>query len=191
MSKTLSKSNLKPYAVPTPLCLRQLQANGVIYTPVQEETPLYWSFFEDPNTGQGVLIFDAQNTVYALGFGNAQDVLSDLAPHLCSPLMGEKSFQAPAKGAPLSLSFRGTSLEEDVWHGLLARRQKGALLTYSDLAQDIGRPKAVRAVASAVGRNPISYFIPCHLVIRKDGGLGGYRWGLPSKNALLKEANLS
>jgi len=177
--------------VPTPLCLRLLQANGVIYTPVQEETPLYWSLFKDPGIGQGVLIFDTQNTVYALGFGEDESVLSNLTLHLCGPLMGEKSFQAPAKGAPLSLSFRGTRLEEDVWHGLLARRQRGTLLTYSDLAQDIGRPRAVRAVASAVGRNPISYFIPCHLVIRKDGGLGGYRWGLTSKNALLKEANLS
>jgi AraC family transcriptional regulator of adaptative response/methylated-DNA-[protein]-cysteine methyltransferase len=57
--------------------------------------------------------------------------------------------------------------------------------TYSEIAGAIGHPQAVRAVGTAVGRNPISWLIPCHRALRKSGGLGGYHWGLPVKRALL------
>ncbi|MEN8682795.1 MGMT family protein, partial [Marivita sp.] len=56
---------------------------------------------------------------------------------------------------------------------------------YSEIAEFIGHPKAVRAVGTAVGRNPISYLIPCHRALRKSGGLGGYHWGLPVKRSIL------
>lgn len=65
----------------------------------------------------------------------------------------------------------------------------GETKTYSELAESIGRPKAVRAVASACGKNPVSILIPCHRVIRKNGGLGGYRWGLRLKERLLTHEN--
>ena len=58
-------------------------------------------------------------------------------------------------------------------------------MTYSDVAGAVGRPDAVRAVASAVGRNPISWLIPCHRVLRATGALGGYHWGLERKRAML------
>ncbi|MEO1798615.1 MAG: MGMT family protein, partial [Pseudomonadota bacterium] len=61
----------------------------------------------------------------------------------------------------------------------------GYVTTYSDIARVIGRPKAVRAVGTAVGRNPVSWLIPCHRALRKSGGLGGYHWGLPVKRAML------
>jgi len=57
--------------------------------------------------------------------------------------------------------------------------------TYSEIAKKIGAPKAVRAVGTAVGRNPVSWLIPCHRALRKSGGLGGYHWGLPVKRAML------
>jgi AraC family transcriptional regulator of adaptative response/methylated-DNA-[protein]-cysteine methyltransferase len=77
-----------------------------------------------------------------------------------------------------------------VWKALL-EIPSGSLCTYSSLAEAIGRPTATRAVASAVGDNPISWFIPCHRVIRKGGNLGGYRWGLPRKKVMLAwEASL-
>ena len=60
----------------------------------------------------------------------------------------------------------------------------GHVTTYSDIAAVIGRPKAVRAVGTAVGRNPISWLIPCHRALRKSGALGGYHWGLPVKRAI-------
>ena len=59
------------------------------------------------------------------------------------------------------------------------------MTTYSDIARAIGNPNAVRAVGTAVGRNPVSFLIPCHRALRKSGGLGGYHWGLPVKRAIL------
>lgn len=61
----------------------------------------------------------------------------------------------------------------------------GHVTTYSDIAAAVGNPKAVRAVGTAVGRNPVSFLIPCHRALQKAGGLGGYHWGLPVKRAML------
>ncbi len=69
--------------------------------------------------------------------------------------------------------------------GALLQIPTGHVTTYSDIARAIGHPQAVRAVGTAVGRNPISWLIPCHRAIRKSGGLGGYHWGLPVKRAIL------
>ena len=66
----------------------------------------------------------------------------------------------------------------------------GQTKTYSELAESIGKPKAVRAVASACGKNPVSILIPCHRVLRKNGEMGGYRWGVPLKRGLLQHENV-
>lgn len=88
-----------------------------------------------------------------------------------------------AKGeAKLLLS--GSPLQLKVWEALL-NIPSGHVTTYSDIAQNIGKPKAMRAVGTAVGRNPVSWLIPCHRALRKSGALGGYHWGLPVKRALL------
>jgi O-6-methylguanine DNA methyltransferase len=78
----------------------------------------------------------------------------------------------------------GTNFQVQVWRALL-RVPEGALTSYSAIAGAIGRPSATRAVANAVGANPVSWLIPCHRVIRTSGALGGYRWGLDAKRALL------
>ena len=78
----------------------------------------------------------------------------------------------------------GAPFQIKVWEALLAI-PSGQVTTYSEIAQSIGSPRAVRAVGTAVGRNPISWLIPCHRALRKSGGLGGYHWGLPVKRALL------
>ena len=78
----------------------------------------------------------------------------------------------------------GAPFQIKVWEALLAV-PSGHVTTYSDIAGAIGRPRAVRAVGTAVGRNPVSWLIPCHRALRKSGGLGGYHWGLPVKRALL------
>ena len=78
----------------------------------------------------------------------------------------------------------GTALQIKVWEALM-RIPSGEVTTYSEIARVIGNPKAVRAVGTAVGRNPVSWLIPCHRAMRKSGGLGGYHWGLPVKRALL------
>lgn len=85
---------------------------------------------------------------------------------------------------PLNLHLQGTPFQLQVWEALLGIPE-GNLATYSELALKVGNPGASRAVGSAVGANPIAYLIPCHRVIRSDGGLGGYRWGTDRKQQLL------
>ena len=92
------------------------------------------------------------------------------------------SQDAPRPDLPLDM--RGTAFQMKVWQFLLSIRE-GDVLSYSELAAKIDKPKAVRAVASACGKNRIGVLIPCHRVLRGDGGLGGYRWGLERKRALL------
>lgn len=85
----------------------------------------------------------------------------------------------------LPLDIRGSEFEVRVWDSLRTIPE-GEVLGYSQLAGKISRPRAVRAVASACGRNRIAVLIPCHRVLRGDGQLGGYRWGLARKQALLQ-----
>ena len=85
---------------------------------------------------------------------------------------------------PLSVLVKGTNFQIKVWQALLTI-PAGKLVSYSAIAQTIGKPKAVRAVGSAIGANPVALLIPCHRVIRQSGELGGYRWGLIRKHAML------
>jgi AraC family transcriptional regulator of adaptative response/methylated-DNA-[protein]-cysteine methyltransferase len=84
----------------------------------------------------------------------------------------------------LPVDIRGSEFEVLVWNSLRTIPE-GVVIGYRTLAENIGRPGAVRAVASACGRNRIGVLIPCHRVLRGDGQLGGYRWGLSRKRALL------
>ncbi|WP_375687635.1 methylated-DNA--[protein]-cysteine S-methyltransferase [Pseudooceanicola sp. LIPI14-2-Ac024] len=83
-----------------------------------------------------------------------------------------------------ALHMIGAPFQIKVWEALL-QIPSGHVTTYSEIADSIGKPRAVRAVGTAVGRNPVSFLIPCHRAIRKSGGLGGYHWGLPVKRAML------
>lgn len=83
-----------------------------------------------------------------------------------------------------ALHMIGSPLQIKVWEALL-RIPTGHVTTYSEVANAIGNPRAVRAVGTAIGRNPVSWVIPCHRALRKSGSLGGYHWGLPVKRALL------
>ena len=78
----------------------------------------------------------------------------------------------------------GSDFEVRVWQALL-RIPMGQAVSYQDIARHLGQPTASRAVGSAVGRNPISFVVPCHRVLRGDGSLGGYHWGLTRKRALI------
>ncbi|MFZ2150334.1 MAG: MGMT family protein [Minisyncoccia bacterium] len=84
--------------------------------------------------------------------------------------------------------LKGTVFQKKVW-GALLRIKKGETVTYKELARRIGKPSAVRAVANAVGANPLAPKIPCHRVVRSDGALGGYsgKGGVKTKLALLKK----
>ena len=85
---------------------------------------------------------------------------------------------------PVRLVLIGTDFEVRVWECLM-RIPMGRAVTYGDIARHLGQPTASRAVGSAVGRNPISFVVPCHRVLRGDGNLGGYHWGITRKRALI------
>ncbi len=85
----------------------------------------------------------------------------------------------------LTLDPSGTDFQLKVWQ-TLQKIPKGRTLTYTEVAKEIGRPKAIRAVASACARNKIAILIPCHRVVREGGALAGYRWGLQRKKNLLE-----
>jgi len=93
--------------------------------------------------------------------------------------------EAPALGLDLPLDVRGTAFQQRVWQAL-RKIPAGSTASYSDIAERIGAPKSVRAVAQACAANAIALAIPCHRVIRRDGALSGYRWGVERKRALLE-----
>jgi AraC family transcriptional regulator of adaptative response/methylated-DNA-[protein]-cysteine methyltransferase len=93
--------------------------------------------------------------------------------------------EAPAMAIDLPLDVRGTAFQQRVWQAL-RKIPVGATASYADIARRIGTPTAVRAVAQACGANPVAIAIPCHRVVRHDGGLSGYRWGVERKRALLE-----
>lgn len=93
--------------------------------------------------------------------------------------------EAPAAGHGLALDIRGTAFQQQVWAALRAI-PPGATATYAEIAAAIGRPKAVRAVASACARNQLALAVPCHRVVPAAGGTGGYRWGAARKAKLLQ-----
>ncbi|NPD17401.1 bifunctional DNA-binding transcriptional regulator/O6-methylguanine-DNA methyltransferase Ada [Xinfangfangia sp. D13-10-4-6] len=93
--------------------------------------------------------------------------------------------EAPGIGLTLPLDIRGTAFQERVWQAL-RQIPPGQTATYTDIARLIGEPKAVRAVAQACGANKLAVAIPCHRVVRHDGTLAGYRWGVERKRALLE-----
>lgn len=93
--------------------------------------------------------------------------------------------EAPQIGIDLPLDLQGTAFQQRVWQAL-RNIPAGATISYSELAQRLGMPRAVRAIAQACAANHIAVAIPCHRVIRHDGGLSGYRWGVERKRALLE-----
>jgi len=92
--------------------------------------------------------------------------------------------EAPQRGLDLPLDVRGTAFQQRVWQALSAI-PPGSTATYTEIAARIGAPRSVRAVAGACAANAIAVAIPCHRVVRNDGGLAGYRWGVERKRALL------
>ncbi len=95
----------------------------------------------------------------------------------------------PNVGFDLPLDIRGTAFQQRVWHAL-REIPVGTTASYTDIANRIGSPKAVRAVAGACAANALAVAIPCHRVVRSDGNLSGYRWGVERKRALLKKESV-
>lgn len=93
--------------------------------------------------------------------------------------------ERPVLGLDLPLDIRGTVFQQRVWQAL-REIPVGSTASYTDIANRIGSPKSVRAVAQACAANALAVAIPCHRVVRNDGGLGGYRWGIARKAELLR-----
>lgn len=143
------------------------------------------------------LLFLTERGICGLAFvsGDRASVFADMAARWpaarfvedapAAAAMAARIF-APAgeRGAPLPLHLYGTNFQIRVWEALL-RVPEGALVTYSDLAAAIGAPEAARAVGAACGRNPISWLIPCHRAILRNGYIRDYAWGRPRKLAMI------
>jgi AraC family transcriptional regulator of adaptative response/methylated-DNA-[protein]-cysteine methyltransferase len=99
-------------------------------------------------------------------------------------LAAMRYFDAAHVPAPIMLVLKGTPFQRMVWRELL-KVPAGEVSTYKKIATQISKPRATRAVGSAVGRNPVSFFIPCHRILASNGGLGGYYWGLDKKREIL------
>ena len=155
-----------------------------------------WGWFDSP-FGPALVMGTARG-ICGLAF-SAEMGEDDAMTDLCSRWPGAKFHENPGMlrdwvntafaaqdgstgKAPIYLI--GAPFQIKVWEALLSI-PSGQVTTYSEIAQTIGTPKAVRAVGTAVGRNPISWLIPCHRALRKSGGLGGYHWGIPVKRAML------
>ena len=98
--------------------------------------------------------------------------------------------EAPGQGADLPLDVRGTAFQQRVWQALRAI-PPGTTASYAEIAERIGAPAATRAVAQACGANPLAVAIPCHRVVRRDGDLSGYAWGVARKRELLRREKVA
>ena len=114
-------------------------------------------------------------------FGEAE-LVEDALPALKKGIV--EFLRGDANLAKVPVDIRGTVFQRKVWDEL-RRIPRGETRTYSEIARAIGAPRAVRAVGSACGANPVALVVPCHRAVRTDGGMGGYAWGLPRKKKLL------
>ncbi|HJY76501.1 MAG TPA: methylated-DNA--[protein]-cysteine S-methyltransferase [Burkholderiales bacterium] len=114
------------------------------------------------------------------------DDLRESTTELALLLTNVKNFlEAPRTGLDTPLDLRGSELEQRVWNAL-REIPPGATRTYSEIAQRLGVAATAKEVGEACAANPLAVAVPCHRVLRKDGSLGGYRWGLRRKRALLE-----
>jgi AraC family transcriptional regulator of adaptative response/methylated-DNA-[protein]-cysteine methyltransferase len=149
-----------------------------------------------------ILVAATDKGVCAIEFGNDPETLvrtlQDRFPK-AQLIGGDQAFEqlvakvvgfveAPTRGLDLPLDIRGTVFQKRVWNAI-RRIPAGATASYADLAKRIGHPQAMRAVAQACASNTLAVAIPCHRVVRRDGALSGYRWGVERKEALLMREN--
>ena len=119
-------------------------------------------------------------------FPNAQLVqVQDGRDDFLAPRVGQVARLLSGQSGALDIELIGTAFQQRVWQALM-KIPRGQTRSYAQLAQSLGRPSAARAVARACAQNRLAVVVPCHRIIRGDGSLGGYRWGLPVKDDLLR-----
>jgi AraC family transcriptional regulator, regulatory protein of adaptative response / methylated-DNA-[protein]-cysteine methyltransferase len=166
------------------------------YAKEGEGLTIRWGWFDSPFGPAIVMATD--KGICGMGFADepgAEAAMTDMIrrwpkadfeedPTELRPLVDAAFGLAPGAAGKTPLHLIGAPFQIKVWEALLSV-PSGQVTTYSDIAATIGSPRAVRAVGTAVGRNPVSWLIPCHRALRKTGALGGYHWGLPRKRAML------
>lgn len=170
-----------------------MQSRLRIITHQTDSSPIHFGFAQSP-CGQCLFAWQ-QDVLLLLAFCPAvyrDDALADLLrlwPAACesrddavAARWAERIFHS---NAPLTVLLKGTEFQQQVWQALL-QIPAGATCSYADIAKAVGRPRAYRAVGSAVGANPVAWLIPCHRVLPAGGGLGNYRWGKETKQLLLE-----
>jgi AraC family transcriptional regulator of adaptative response/methylated-DNA-[protein]-cysteine methyltransferase len=125
------------------------------------------------------LVNDLQGRFPATPLTRADEVLEPLLARVVQLV------ESPGAEVYLPLDLQGTPFQQRVWQQL-REIPAGSTTTYTAIAERIGAPRSARAVAQACGANPLAVVIPCHRVVRGDGGLSGYRWGVERKKQLLK-----
>lgn len=149
-------------------------------------------FFYETDYGLAIIASTSKGICY-VGFGEKESMLNGMKKRYSGASFREEeadlhelasNFIKNEKIVKLPLHISGTDFQLSVWKALL-EIPIGKLSSYQAVANAVNNPKAVRAVGSAIGDNPISYIIPCHRVIRSDGGLGGYFWGLDIKKKMI------
>ena len=161
-----------------------------------EGLEIVYGFHPSP-FGLALLMITARG-VCGLGFADDEDARDEALADMTSRWPAATFKEDPTRTAkaaaqifgpdkstdPLRIALIGSEFEMKVWETLL-RIPAGRALTYSDVASEIGKPGAMRAVGSAVGRNPVAFVVPCHRVLAKAGKLGGYHWGITRKQAII------
>ena len=146
-----------------------------------------------------ILIAATANGICAVSFGDdPQGLVHELERRFSKAVLvgGDEAFETlvakvvgfverPSAALDLPLDVRGTAFQQRVWQAL-RQTLPGESFSYSDLAKRLGAPNSVRAVARACASNPVAVAIPCHRVVRADGSLSGYKWGVERKRALLE-----
>jgi AraC family transcriptional regulator of adaptative response/methylated-DNA-[protein]-cysteine methyltransferase len=151
-----------------------------------------------------VLVARSENGVRAILLGdNARTLVEDLQARMPSAKLADGDDQCsyiaamvtahvddPHISLDFTLDAQGTRFQKEVWKALRAI-PAGMTISYTELARQVGAPQAIRAVASTCGANPIALAVPCHRAVSKNGALGGYRWGVERKRALLEREKRS
>lgn len=152
---------------------------------------LSYGFSETP-FGECCIVFNKE-VIWALTFAeNHETALIDINKRFPKTILDQNDEKTSnivrqifVNGEKPCLQLVGSSFQLSVWHAL-EQIPAGTTSSYAQIAKAIGHSKAVRAVGTAIGANPIAFLIPCHRVIRSDGSLGGYRWGLECKKKILE-----
>lgn len=143
-----------------------------------------------------LLIASSTRGILFIGFGEENHLLVELRDRFPAAVVTSgvdplhrralALIEEPGGDDVLLLHLRGTTFQLEVWEALL-QIPCGKTTSYANLAKQIGRPAASRAVGSAVGKNPVACLIPCHRVLHSDNQMGGYHWGIDLKEQLLKK----